>query len=308
MRARTGRTLAASGFLVLTSLLFQACAPQPTPQPTPLPTPTPMGGGGLIAFASNRNGNYDLYVIKPDGYGEKQLTSEPTNELSGDFSPNGEFFVYWVSDTSNQSSSYALWLLKLEDLQHSKWGPGYGKTSWSADGEQVLFNYQGNIVGVSLDGKTIHRYTTDGKSNTTPDISPDGKMIAYTSHRVPTAHIYLINSDGTNDHRLTNLDVAEFGANWSPDGKQIAFWVMLGTGHSQVYIVNSDGTGLQKLTDTKSLNDGAYFSPDGKMIIFSSNRSGNRELYLMNIDGSGLEQITHYSSEELNPAWSPFSH
>lgn len=287
-------------------LLITACAPKLAPTNTP----TPPEDTSKIAFASNRNGNYDIFTINPDGSDETQITTSKAEDLGGDFSPDGQFLVFWSFDGSVNPPANNMWFMRADGTDLVKLGLGAGKVSWSADGHQVIYNSiweaGGNfdIISVNLEEKAVKRLTEDPESDTTPDWSPDGKTIAFTSYRDGTPHIYLMNADGSEQRRLTNSAMAELNPEWSPDGKMIAFWSGDPVGTTQVYLINSDGTGLKQLTDSPGLNDGAYFSPDGKKIVFSSRRTGNRELYLVNIDGTELVQLTHDPGEDLNPAWS----
>jgi len=50
--------------------------------------------GDLIAFTSKREGNYDIYTIKPDGSDIKRLTSDPGNEAHSVWSPDGKWIAF----------------------------------------------------------------------------------------------------------------------------------------------------------------------------------------------------------------------
>lgn len=51
-------------------------------------TPAWSPDGAWIAFASNHEGNYDIYVIRPDGTGMRRLAATPRNELSVGWGPS----------------------------------------------------------------------------------------------------------------------------------------------------------------------------------------------------------------------------
>jgi len=308
MKEQKNFSLAISLALFSLSIIFTGCSQPPAVN---TPVPTPIGGGGKIGFASNINGNYDIYTINPDGTDLTRLTEFQAEDMGGDFSPDGKYIAFWSYETFVSPPESNFWIMKSDGSEKTKFGPGAGKVSWSPDGELFLFNWippesdDFDIISVTIDKKEGTRLTTTALSDTTPDWSPDGKSIAFTSFREGIPQIYLMNADGSDQHRLTTGKMPEYGPAWSPNGKKIAFWTQNTTGaQSQVYVVNIDGIGLQKLTDTLGLNDGPSWSPDGIMLVFSSNRTGNRELYLMNPDGSGLVQLTYNSAEDLNPFWS----
>ena len=56
--------------------------------------PTWSPKGNLIAFAGNRDGNFDVYTIKPDGSDVKRLTNSPGLEGHLAWSPDGEWIAF----------------------------------------------------------------------------------------------------------------------------------------------------------------------------------------------------------------------
>jgi Tol biopolymer transport system component len=52
--------------------------------------------GDRIAFTSDRDGDYEIYTIKPDGSRLRRLTRTPGNDAHNAWSPDGE----WIAFTS----------------------------------------------------------------------------------------------------------------------------------------------------------------------------------------------------------------
>jgi TolB protein len=50
--------------------------------------------GDWISFTSQRNGDYDVYAIHPDGTGLTQLTNSAGNDAHSSFSPDGEWIAF----------------------------------------------------------------------------------------------------------------------------------------------------------------------------------------------------------------------
>jgi len=97
-----------------------------------------------------------------------------------------------------------------------------------------------------------------------PDISPDGKWIAYRSHG-PQEDIFVARSDGSEVRRLTNDVYKDRGPAWSPDGSRIAFYSNRGSGIYEFWAIKPDGSGLQQITKSNGVVFPCW-SPDGKKI------------------------------------------
>ena len=72
-----------------------------------------------------------------------------------------------------------------------------------------------------------------------PDISPDGKRIAFESERSGSHEVWVANLDGSNAVQLSNFHEPLFTGSprWSPDGRRIAFDSRV-TGKAAIYLVD----------------------------------------------------------------------
>ncbi len=110
----------------------------------------------------------------------------------------------------------------------------------------------GSICGLFLinsDGsgrRMINKYADDQN----PSWSPDGRQIAFTSHRDGNWEIYVMDGDGSNQRRLTNNPTTDALPLWLPDGEHIAFRSDRG-GVWSIYVMRKDGTALRKITDAR---------------------------------------------------------
>jgi dipeptidyl aminopeptidase/acylaminoacyl peptidase len=110
-----------------------------------------------------------------------------------------------------------------------------------------------------------------------PQISPDGKWVAYVvgqvdmeANKIP-ASIWLAATDGKSEpKRLTNAPgKKDSHPRWSPDGKSILFQSNR-SGESQLWLIGLDGGEARQLTTISSDASEAIWSRDGKQIAFVS--------------------------------------
>src|SRR5229473_2629792 len=100
-----------------------------------------------------------------------------------------------------------------------------------------------------------------------PQISPDGKMVAYV---------------------VTTVDL--------PGNKT----------SSSIWLASTqDGKPPQPLTNTTKKDSHPRWSPDAKRILFESNRSGEGQLWVIDVNGGEARQLTTISSEAGSGIWSP---
>jgi len=222
--------------------------------------------GRKIAFVSERDGNSEIYVMNADGSAQTRLTFDDGEDRFPTWSPDGKKIVF----TSPRIG-----------------GPG---------------TYDIHVLEVAKPNNADNQYppkalTQAGSSNApmlingSPDWSPDGDRIAFTSTRDGDYELYLMDTDGGNVTRITDNEHTDYLPQWSPDGKKIVFTVEKEESQS-VWVVGSDGNDLRRLTDDESNNGTASWSPDGKHITFASDRDGSTKLYMMDADGSNVRRMT----------------
>jgi TolB protein len=94
--------------------------------------------GGLIAFASDRDGNSEIYTLRPDGSDLKRLTTEPGIDCRPRWSPDGQ----WLAFTSNRTGREDVYLLRRDgsDLRPLTAHPAVDDhAAWSPDGQHLAF-------------------------------------------------------------------------------------------------------------------------------------------------------------------------
>ena len=190
------------------------------------------------------------------------------------------------------------------DRRVSYLAPGrFEAPNWTRDGKAFLFNRDGHIERLPVDGDKPVQIDTGlaTRCNNDHGISPDSTQLAISdnSQGDHESQVYIVPITGGTPRRITQKSPS-YWHGWSPDGKTLAF-VGQRDGEFDIYAIPAAGGEETRLTTAKGLDDGPEYSPDGKYIYFNSERTGHMQIWRMKADGSEQEQIF---SDDLNN-WFP---
>jgi len=179
--------------------------------------------------------------------------------------------------------------------------------NWTPDGKSLLFNRNGRIEKISIDGGEPQLLGTGFATQCNNDhgISPDGASLAISdnSQEDRESLIYVLPITGGTPRRVTARSPSYFHG-WSPDGKTIAFCGER-NGAFDVYTIPASGGEETQLTRNAGHNDGPEYSPDGRYIYFNSDRTGLMQIWRMHPDGSNQERVTNDNTNDWFPHISP---
>jgi hypothetical protein len=175
--------------------------------------------------------------------------------------------------------------------------------NWTRDGKAFLFNREGKILRLPVNGGTPETIDTGfaNKCNNDHGISPDSALLAISdqSQEEHKSIVYVVPMGGGTPRRLTK-NSPSYWHGWSPDGKTLAF-VGQRNGDFDIYTIPAEGGEEKRLTTAPGLDDGPEYSPDGQYIYFNSERTGHMQIWRMKADGG--EQTRVFSDDYNN--WFP---
>jgi len=297
----------------------------------------------LIAFSSDREGNYEICTVNLKGKEFKNLTKNPLGDFAPDWSPDGKKIIFYsYRDRENEEDKNT------------------------------------EIYIMNSDGTNQTRLTENKSYDIMPDFSLNGKKIAFSSDRDFEAifDIFIMNSDGSEEVNITKSeDASEKGPDWLDEDTLVFQRIYLVDGlikisedtltalkdkkvkdkldtaklkslldislskeelefelknmkfndkqiklilekaspvpqkKSHIFTVNIDGSGLKQLTETIYEYHTPACSPDKTRVAFSrEDETGFLNIYVMNLDGTNMISVTKdkYYHDEC-PSWSPDS-
>lgn len=201
-------------------------------------------------------------------------------------------------------------------------------TPRSVDGKYVWPIYEEfDIYTADLQGKNLTKLISGPGYDAEATVSPDGKMIVFTSTRSGDLELYTCNIDGSNIKQVTSGLGYDGGAFFSPDSKKLVFRAsrpqsaedqktykdllkknVVQPSAMELFTCNVDGTNLHQVTKLGGANWAPYYHPDGKRILFASNhhaKSGRQfNIFMINEDGTGLKQLTFDQTFDSFPMFS----
>ncbi len=160
------------------------------------------------------------------------------------------------------------------------------------------------IVVMNIDGTGMRTVTKMKSNSISPNWSPDGGNLVFTSFATRWPEIYSISSSGGDLHQLTNNQSTNITPAYSPDGSRIVY-ASSASGDTELYSMSRSGRDTQKLTSVVNIDLSPSWSPDGSQIVFSSERAGNLHLFVTGADGSGSSRLTYTGYQNDQPDWSP---
>jgi TolB protein len=237
------------------------------------------GFAGVLVFASNRDGNWEIYASRA-GRGVTRVTNDAAYDSTPALSPDGRSIAF-VRKSGNNEDIYVV-NVDGTNLRRITNEPGRDiEPAWSPDSRMITF----------ASDRTGRSYNTIGY---------DGEM-----RTVRALEIYVMNADGSGARRLVSHDEGDARTPaWSPDGTLIAFNANDNERVvSSVNVVPVAGGPSRGLFYRSGFTAEPAWSPDGTQIAFRYVDGGNSHLWVMSSDGGAPRQVTSGSAFHYSPTW-----
>ena len=204
--------------------------------------------GKSFIYASNQNGNFDLFEQRVGGKNATPLTpNTPSDEIAPVYSPNGDRIAF--RSTREPAGVY---VMEASGENVRLVVAGCHHPSWSPDGREVVCSTSGHVE-------------------------------APTTRNTWTSSLWIASVETGEKRFLCENDAMQPA--WSPNGDRIAFWFMPpSVGRSDIATISRSGGEIEIVTSDASTNWNPVWSPNGKFLYFASDRSGAMSFWRVAID------------------------
>ncbi len=202
-----------------------------------VPPPVSDENLGKILFVSDRDGNYEIYVMDADGANQKRLTNNAAYDSEPAWSPDRRKIAF-ISTRGSTDDKYRLYVMNAdgteqkslptsdnqnEGLSTEEMGP-----AWSRDGQLIAFssnredpNYH-RVYTMNSSGSENPGAITDAEdlSSARPSWSPDGRIVNGSGRGDEGIHLWMATPSSGGSYSKSKLPIENLAnyPEWSPDG------------------------------------------------------------------------------------------
>ena len=177
--------------------------------------PTWSPDGTLLAFASNRSGNFEIYVRRVEGGHEIDVTNDPAEDFQPAFSPDGNSIAF-ISTRSSRTGMIRtgaafgfqfrifggdLWVVPSLGGQARKLAADANAPAWAPTGKRIAYvsgpESHRSILEAPIDGgasRTVLASRDSSFEITRIHYSPDGAWISFET--APDGALFILPASG----------------------------------------------------------------------------------------------------------------
>ena len=244
----------------------------------------------------------------------RPLTDRGIRQSAPRFRPDGS----WIAYTSRTLTRYpTLRLVRPDGTDDRKLVDRSGGSglAWTPDGQRLvyddfridrLFSRRSDLRILELEGGRA-RWLTKGARARDPDVSPDGRSVAFVRRLGDRSELAVVGLDGT---ELRTLTESEPGTEWSgpryrPQGDVLVASRLLPGGWLDLVEVDPATGSVTSLTEDRAKDVEPTWTPDGEYVVFRSDRDGVSNLYARRRSDGTLLRVSNVLGGAFAPAVGP---
>jgi tricorn protease len=273
------------------------------------------GADGMIYFASERDGTFNLWRMPSNGGAAQQVTNFKSGGVFfPSASPDGkhivfqnDFDLYTVDVPSGKPRKLNLALafdakdFDVEVLTANNRAEGF---SIAPSGEFMAVDYHGEIMIVPTDAGICERtqVTSSPWRERAETYSPDGRKLAYVSDEGGEQQVWVYDLAAGSHKKLTASDGEKDNIVWAPGSQKLAYG-----NDNKIVEVDAAGGAPREITHNPA---GGYtvqqYSADGNWLLYSRrDDEQNAEVYLYDIRGKKEFNLTQSPWNETTAQMTP---
>jgi len=273
--------------------------------------PALSSDGRSVAFVSNRDGHYNIYVGLISGGSLVQITNDSSLKARPAWSPDGTTIAY---ARLNHSGIWDIWEVPALGGTPRRLILNATDPAWSPDSHSLAYENTatGGIWICGISGENAHGVApaqAPPMQNTEPRFSPDGRELAFAVRAPgPYGELEVVDLASGGVRQLTHDIALALSPAWSPDGRSIYFASSRG-GAMNIWKIAATGGQPEQITAGQGDDVELDVSSDGKRIVFSTFRE-NINVVQLDLDAKPGQQnlkplTTDPARNQVSPVYSP---
>ncbi len=256
--------------------------------------------GRMLAFLRRSLLGKGVFVLALDGPAiPRSLTPGDWQPTDLAWMPEGQALVFSASRPGQEG----LWRVDLkggppEPLRLAT-GLGHSGLAVSLQGRRLAYAASSNDANIWRVGARTRpgrnpprQWIASTRRDTAPQVSPDGRRIAFDSDRSGSREIWVCDADGSAPVQVTSLGAPYTGSpHWSPDGRRLVF-DSYPRGSGDVFVLDLPGGVPRPLVEGSANDVVPSFSRDGTWVYFASDRDGSWRVWKIRATGGAAIPVT----------------